>query len=41
VPLEKLLRDKALMMKLFLVAFWSSLVIMAIGFYFIVRDLVG
>ncbi len=41
MPLERILRDRELMMKLFLVAFWSSLVFIAIGFYFIVRELFG
>ncbi len=39
VTLERLLRDRETLMKLFIIAFWSSLVIMAIGFFFIIREL--
>jgi hypothetical protein len=39
VSLEGILRNRETMMRLFLVAFWSSLVFIAIGFYFIVREL--
>jgi hypothetical protein len=41
VSLEGILRNRETMMRLFLVAFWSSLVFIAIGFYFIVRELFG
>jgi hypothetical protein len=41
LPLGDLLRNREVMMKMFLVAFWSSLVFIAIGAYFIVRELFG
>jgi len=39
VTIEDLLRDRETLMKLFIVALWSSLVFIAIGFFFIVREL--
>jgi hypothetical protein len=39
VSLEDFLRNRKNMMRLFLVAFWTSLVFIAIGFYFIIREL--
>jgi len=39
VTIEALLRDKETLMKLFIIALWSSLVFIAIGFFFIIREL--
>jgi len=36
-----LLHDKSFLMKLFMVGFWSGVVLMALGFAIIVKDLFG
>lgn len=41
MALVDLLRDRHFMMKIVLVAFLSSLVFIAIGAYFIIRELMG
>lgn len=41
VTLEETLRDRRMMLLLFRIGFWSSLVLIAVGCYYIVRDLVG
>ena len=41
MTLEDALRDRRKMLLLFRVGFWSSIALMAIGFYFIVRELIG
>jgi hypothetical protein len=41
VTLEDALRDRKTLVRLFQLAFWSSIVLMAIGFYIIIRDLLG
>lgn len=41
LPLGDLLRNRETMMRLYMLAFWSSIVIMAIGFFYIIRELFG
>ena len=41
MPIEDILRNRETMMKLFMVGFWISLVFIAIGGYFILRELFG
>ena len=39
VTIEALLRDRKTLIRLIMIAFWSSLVFIAIGFFFIIREL--
>lgn len=41
MTLEEALRDRRKMLLLFRVGFWSSMVLIAIGCYYIVMDLIG
>lgn len=38
---REILRDRERLAKLFVVLFWISMVILAIGYYFIIKDLLG
>ena len=41
MSLSGLLFDKTFLMKLFLIGFWAGVVLMAIGFAIIIKDLLG
>jgi hypothetical protein len=41
VSLEELLRDRSKLLWIVWIAFWSSIVLMAIGFYYIIQDVLG
>jgi len=41
VKLEELLRDRSKLLWIVWIAFWSSIVLIAIGFYYIIQDLLG
>ncbi|MDH3364591.1 MAG: hypothetical protein OEM29_01080 [Thermoplasmata archaeon] len=41
MKLEELLRDRSKLLWIVWIAFWSSIVLIAIGFYYIIQDLLG
>ena len=41
MKLEALLRDRTKMLWVVQIAFWSSIVLIAIGFYYIIQALLG
>ena len=41
MSLEELLRDRSKLLWIVWIAFWSSVVLMGIGFYYILQDVLG